>query len=273
MGKQFVPTTDPVLTHKLMVVTPEMAGDWLTRNTHNRPLRKHYVHRIARAIKAGEWQLSHQGIAFAPDGTLLDGQHRLHAIIEAGVAVPMDVAFNSPPESFAILDGQQIRSIGDKLGLAGVDNPRAIGGVTRSAIINVRNPNYVKPSFAEVKAFLDEHMELVSQLVAAWGTRGTHFGIIGCAINAVLKRHASVEFMIDLGARYHARDFNLGAGDPIARLHAVLQAKAGTWSSTSKAYRFAVTALRAEIEGRQLGVIRESDKDWTSPLLPRSSDA
>ena len=38
---------------------------------------------IARDMKAGHWRLTHQGIAFDPAGVLIDGQHRLWAIVES----------------------------------------------------------------------------------------------------------------------------------------------------------------------------------------------
>jgi predicted methyltransferase len=60
----------------------------LATNTHNRKPRKRHVDILAKEILSGEWQLTHQGIAFsAPseDGTatLIDGQHRLLAIAAA----------------------------------------------------------------------------------------------------------------------------------------------------------------------------------------------
>lgn len=70
------------------VVTPAMATKWLEEgNTHNRKVRDSVVMRYAADMKAGRWKQTHQGIAFNGDGTLLDGQHRLFAIIEADTEV------------------------------------------------------------------------------------------------------------------------------------------------------------------------------------------
>lgn len=65
---------------KIVRVTPAMAENWLEANTINRPLRKSVVDGFIAAYKRGEHRLTHQGIAFADTGELIDGQHRLTAI-------------------------------------------------------------------------------------------------------------------------------------------------------------------------------------------------
>ena len=68
---------------EVVLVTPLLAKKWLERNTDNRDIRPSVVTGLAESITRGEWVLSHQGIAFAKSGRLLDGQHRLLAIVEA----------------------------------------------------------------------------------------------------------------------------------------------------------------------------------------------
>jgi len=103
----------------VMDITPSQAFAWLEGNTHNRPLDQAHVERLARDMKAGRWRLTHQGIAFDTTGLLVDGQHRLWAVIEADVTVPMRVFFNEPPESRHVLDTgfvhwQQRSGLGEK---------------------------------------------------------------------------------------------------------------------------------------------------------------
>jgi hypothetical protein len=62
-----------------------MACEWLKRNTRNRPVNRGHLDRLVRDLQSKRWVLTHQGIAFGIDGTLLDGQHRLTAIAEAGL--------------------------------------------------------------------------------------------------------------------------------------------------------------------------------------------
>lgn len=42
---------------------------------------------FAEAMSRGEWMVTHQGIAFSSAGVLVDGQHRLAAVIEAEHAI------------------------------------------------------------------------------------------------------------------------------------------------------------------------------------------
>lgn len=60
--------------------------------------------------------MTHQGIAFDTNGRLIDGQHRLHAIIEAGVPIQISVTRGCSAASFSILDRGANRSQSDILG-------------------------------------------------------------------------------------------------------------------------------------------------------------
>ncbi len=76
---------------KIQTVTPRRAAEYLERNTANRPLSKRTVREFAEAMRRGEWRVTHQGIAFDTEGALVDGQHRLAAIIEADLPVETTV--------------------------------------------------------------------------------------------------------------------------------------------------------------------------------------
>jgi hypothetical protein len=99
-----------------IAVTPAMAEHWLERNHDNRPLRYHKVKEWARAIADGRWQLTHQGIAIDEAGNLLDGQHRLSAIVETGATVEMLVTFDAPRATFTQIDTTLPRSVRDVTG-------------------------------------------------------------------------------------------------------------------------------------------------------------
>jgi len=101
-----------------MEVTPSMAARWLEGNTHNRPVNNGHVERLASEMKAGRWRLTHQGVAFSPGGRLLDGQHRLWAIVMADVPVKTRVFFNEPAENIEYYDGGLIRNNADRMSLS-----------------------------------------------------------------------------------------------------------------------------------------------------------
>ena len=102
---------------KVVEVTPDMATKWLEGNVHNRRIRQPEVNKFSRDMKAGKWYVTHQGIAFDEKGTLVDGQHRLWAIIESGCTVPMMVHHGLPMESQSVIDTHIPRNSVDRLGL------------------------------------------------------------------------------------------------------------------------------------------------------------
>jgi len=97
-------------------ITPRIANSYLEFNNNNRPLRKTHIRSLAFDMMNGDWQVTHQGIAFDTTGRLIDGQHRLHAIIEAGVPIQMLVTRGCSSSSFSILDRGANRSPSDILG-------------------------------------------------------------------------------------------------------------------------------------------------------------
>lgn len=78
-----------------MTVTPELAASWLESNTQNRSMSKVTVERYANDMKNGNWALNHQGIAFDSDGVLVDGQHRLQAVVKSSTQVKMAVTWGA----------------------------------------------------------------------------------------------------------------------------------------------------------------------------------
>lgn len=74
---------------EIIKITPEMAQQMLTYNSSNRKLRNHIVKLYAKQMLDGDWHLTGQGITFGKNGQLLDGQHRLSAIVLANKPIDM----------------------------------------------------------------------------------------------------------------------------------------------------------------------------------------
>lgn len=102
----------------LQTITPGLAKKWLeTLNTNNRNLRRRKVSQYASMMKRGQWMPDGDTYKFDRDGILLDGQHRLAAIVESGHTVKNAVIMKGlPPETFKVLDTGMLRTPGDALG-------------------------------------------------------------------------------------------------------------------------------------------------------------
>lgn len=80
-----------MITSKVETIGPEKAKEYLKANINNprgnHSLSRSVVKRYAEDMKAGKWELNGEAIEFDEDGVLKNGQHRLAAIIVAGVEV------------------------------------------------------------------------------------------------------------------------------------------------------------------------------------------
>lgn len=107
--------------NRFMLITPAVAKAILGRNRQpNRNVNRDHVMYLARLMRNGKFVCTHQGIAFDIYGNLLDGQHRLLAIIESGIAVTMMVSFGVPQWTMQVIDSQLIRTLIARLGFVGV---------------------------------------------------------------------------------------------------------------------------------------------------------
>jgi len=76
-----------IISTDMWTITPNVAAKLLENNPSNRPVSRTKVAEYIRQLLNGEWQTTHQGILLGKGDILLDGQHRLLAIVECGVAV------------------------------------------------------------------------------------------------------------------------------------------------------------------------------------------
>lgn len=116
---------------KIEKITPAKAQKWLEKNQNNRPISDAKVAEWQSAMERGEWQLTHQGIALDPTDNIVDGQHRLWAIVYSGKTVQMMVTYNAPPETKSVVDVGRKRTAADVLAMQGEVGVHAIAGSLR----------------------------------------------------------------------------------------------------------------------------------------------
>lgn len=157
---QVVPMLKPSVAH--VSVDPATAQRWLANNKVNRSLRLAKVNQYANDMAAGRWALSNDAICFAPDGTLLNGQHRLHAVIKSGATIVMLIARNMPPESMTSMDIGSSRTAADALRFDGEVSTHLLAAAAKLAIVYSDGRIYkdtksqaVSPG--EIRAFVDAH--------------------------------------------------------------------------------------------------------------------
>lgn len=77
----------------------------------------------ARQMREGLWHFNAETIKFDVNGNLLDGQHRLMAIVKSGCAISCLVVRNLPSEVFSTIDRGTIRSYGDVFSIKKIPQP------------------------------------------------------------------------------------------------------------------------------------------------------
>jgi hypothetical protein len=126
-ARKLRPTADP----QRILITPELATEMLEANQQNRPISDSHVRRITAQILAGLWLYNGDTIKIADSGDVLDGQHRLWAIIESKTAVESLVVFGIPRDAFATIDTiRQTRSLGDTVAVNGTRRHRQVVGAS-----------------------------------------------------------------------------------------------------------------------------------------------
>ena len=116
------------------MVGPDQAKAWLATNLSNRRVEKYHVNKLANAMTKGDWSLNGQTITFNTEGALIDGQHRLMAVVQSGVAVPMAIVRGVKPNVITTIDTGKPRSLGDIMGMHGFSSIGKFAGSIRLCI-------------------------------------------------------------------------------------------------------------------------------------------
>lgn len=132
----------------------------------NRSLRNSGVEKYARLMREGKWdECNPAPISVSPEGYVIDGQHRLYAIIESGVTLTLFVARDVPHKTQHVIDDGIRRKAGDFTGLS-----NRSAAIANCMVLSEMG----KRSNAELVRFYEQHKEAIhfAELVGAAHTIG-----------------------------------------------------------------------------------------------------
>ncbi len=143
-------------------ITPKKAQEWLAQNKDNRPRRPAVVDRYAAAMKRGEWKMNGESIKFNCDGRLIDGQHRLLAIVSSGCTIETYVVRGLPVDAFDTIDQGAVRHLADVFARNGEVNCHLLAGAIRWLGVLHDRKNWKSVGYTpdQAKSQLSEHPEL-----------------------------------------------------------------------------------------------------------------
>lgn len=255
------------MTQKLQAtietITPEQARLWLASNTHNRNLKDSYIVRLAEAIARGEWELNGESIKFNSD-VLVDGQHRLAAIVRANIPVLSVVVRGIPLSAQETVDTGSRRTLSDILKLRGETNYSLLASAIVfqhrfAANALERSATRTYPTAQQALKTLSEHPGLRDSLPVGDRVR-KHFRISGSIVAFLHYTFATIDsddaddFFDKL-----LRGSDLPAGHPILALRSSLERDAINRSSRRTAAMNAayfIKAWNAYREGRSLTLLK-----------------
>jgi len=117
-------------------ITPDDAKEMLAKNPNNRHINKAYVKQLANDMGRRVFQDNGATICIDEEGNILDGQHRLLAIVESGVPLKDAIVVRGlKPESFATIDSGRPRTNGDRLSMMGIKNSSSIAACARAFLL------------------------------------------------------------------------------------------------------------------------------------------
>lgn len=245
-----------------MMVTPTKALEWLALNKKNRPVKERRVAFYCKEMLAGRWRVNHQGIAFDPDGNLVDGQHRLMAIARAGVSVEMFVAHGV--EDSTTVDKGAGRSVSDELNMYdGTQNARAVVAIINAMrFAEIGTNASALLSVGEAREFVTKWKEHFEWFFAE---KSYHFRLFPAPIAAafiIAHRFAPETTEVFMG-RYSMGE-GLSRGDPefALRNYVTLNTSVGAGGTSGRISmtRRALQALAYKRDGKQLFAIKPYEK-------------
>tara|TARA_R100000773_G_scaffold42756_1_gene40327 strand:- start:3107 stop:3967 length:861 start_codon:yes stop_codon:yes gene_type:complete len=134
----------PNATMNQEIVSPQVAVEYLRANGVNRKLRPAIVKRYEEEMRQNSWTLSSDAIAFDCNGDLIQGQHRLNAVVNTGLPQVFWVARNMPKEAKENLDCGSKRELHDRLTISGHPISRTVGSACLLLITPWQKPNISK---------------------------------------------------------------------------------------------------------------------------------
>lgn len=159
---------------ELTTITPEWARKILNeKNTGNRAMSRLHVDTLAKEISKGRWKVNGDTICLNGN-RLIDGQHRLAAVVQSGIAIQSFVIEGLPSDVFDTKDIGKRRSPGDTLGVRGEQNACRLAAclVMIDKYMTGRVDKATTYSNTEIEELLEKYPEARNSLQVSQAKKG-----------------------------------------------------------------------------------------------------
>jgi hypothetical protein len=251
---------------ELKTITPAYAKKLLGNNIGNRPIAVRHVENIAKELKGGRWQVNGDTIKIGVSGRLLDGQHRLTAVVKTGISIQTWVIYGFIHEDdiFPAIDGVIKKRRGsDTLGCLGEKNTNRLASalVLVDKYMTGRVEKSVNYSNGEVAELITKYPEVRNSIQT--GAKSTKL-IIPSVLDACHYLFSLKDpEMADLFWDRVRRGSGLEEGEPEYVLRERLLANSLAKAKLSKAHLFAlcIKAWNYARVGKKIRNLRLCERD------------
>lgn len=270
------------ITTTIEEITPSIASLWLQGNTKNRPLNRDLVTRYANAITRGEWVFNGDTYRFSNTGKVLDGQHRLCAIIESGVCVTGLIVRGLLDEVFPTIDSGKKRTISDVLSMKNYKHTCNLGAVLsliyydKTTGIEMINSK-LRPTTQQLLDIVEENPSIYDS-VRLFTSLSDKRKLVSCSISAFIHyslchrgyKERATEFFMGL---YNGSD--LPSGSPVLVLRNLFiekRALGGVKFNQKHTIAVMIKAWNKYIQNQKITKIIHSDNESMPRLYTPSFD-
>jgi len=244
----------------------------------NRNVSQAHVQKLASDMRNGMWSRTHQGLAFDAEGVLLDGQHRLWAVVESDTTQMMHVMTGlDRREAQPAIDTHRGRTLVDACTIAGFTGMRTLHAAVMKAMVRGASPT--KPVMTRIEEMqeMQRHKKAIEFALELFpGKRMA--GIMRAPVLAVIARASyTLEFRERLKRFAEVLATGQRHGDEeavIVMLNQWLLTNKADGSATSlEAYAKTTRALQAYLKGERIRTLygRKDDGAFPMPTLRKSS--
>jgi len=261
---------------QLVNLTPRLARLLLTRVGDNRKPKRATIQRYAQVMLNGQWKLTHQGIGISTRFEVIDGQHRIYAVIESGKTIEILAMRGVSQDAILVLDNGVGRTDADSIRIAdfGLRDLEQIEATSARRMIRSARKSMRAPSREDLRGFILRHRPAIQLAYRALWQEGRVPNVTQCEVVAVLAR-----------ASYHCtRDDLLEAAGFLAqgkatgdRFEPLLVLREWLLKATRRdlvqRYGKTARAMRAFIDRTSLGTKRLTEAREELFDLPEEQDA
>lgn len=231
-------------------ITADIAEVLLKYKNKNRTIHISQLNKIKRSLELDRWQINGEPIIFDNHGNLIEGQHRLQAVLDTKVSIWTLIVHGIDFERMKTMGQGSKRTAGDILGINGEKDGRLLAAALRwvyryeHGLMNNPHPVINDDELADT---IKDHPKLVESIPFGRGCHGVAAPGMCTALHYLCKKR-------NLGT---ANDFfwKLGSGSEMPEGHPILVLRERFYRNQQEAARSTVKeVLRDEVKAPMIAL-------------------